>query len=159
MQNRIMGLAVVGLFAVAGIVALRAQEPKPIPTSDGRVPAGEYVEIDLEGQANRNLLLLVQEVSPNIIHLRGKYGWVAFVSFDAEKKEYRGFFEWPDIPGHGRPGGKWADLYQIRVTVQDGVLRIEGKSAKNEMLIRAKPSGGGPAQKPSQSTQSPEAKR
>ena len=45
----------------------------------------------------------------------------------------------------GRPGGKWADLYQVRVVVQDGVLRIEGKSAGNEMLIRAKSSGGGPA--------------
>ena len=36
------------------------------------------------------------------------------------------------IPGLGRPGGKWTDLYQIRMVILDGVLRIEGKSTGNE---------------------------
>jgi len=141
MRTRVVGLVAVGVLAVA--VFSRAEEPKPAPApaGEGRVPPGEYVEIDPEGRPNRDFLLLVQEVSPNIVHLRGKNGWVAFASYDAAKKEYRGFFEWPEIPGLGRPGGKWGDLYQIRVAVQGGVLRIEGKSAANEMLIRAKPSG------------------
>ncbi len=144
MRNRASGLLAVGFFTVVVVVSAMAQEPKPAPTpaTDGRVPPGEYVEIDSEGRANRDFLLAVQQVSPNIVHLRGRNGWVAFASFDADKKEYRGFFEWPDIPGVGRPTGKWADLYQIRVVVQEGVLRIEGKSAGNEMLIRAKSSGG-----------------
>lgn len=119
-----------------------AQEPKPaaLPTGDGRAPFGEYVEIDVEGRANRDFLLLVQEVSPNIVILRGKNGWLAFATFDAEKKEYRGSFEWPNIPGLGRPEGKWGELYQIKVMMKDNMLRIEGKSAKNEFLIRARSS-------------------
>jgi hypothetical protein len=155
MQSKIVRLATLGLLAVAGGVASRAQEPKPAPTGDGRVPAGEYVEIYPEGRANRDFLLLVQEVSPNIVHLRGKNGWVAFASFDPGKKEYRGFFEWPSIPGLGRPGGQWADLYQIRVVLQDGLLRIEGKSAGNEMLIRAKSFGNLPAPPQPQAPQPP----
>lgn len=150
MRSTIAGLVAVGLV-VAGVVSLgQAPKPAPAPAGDGRVSAGEYVEIDPEGRPNRDFLLAVQEVSPNIVHLRGRNGWVAFASFDAAKKEYRGFFEWPDLPGVGRPGGKWADLYQIRVVVQDGVLRIEGKSAGNEMLIRAKSSGGDPAPMPAE---------
>ena len=143
MRSTIAGLFVVGLLAASSGLALRAQSQKPAPTGDGRAAAGEYVETDAEGRPNRDFLILVQPVTPNIVHLRGKNGWVAFASFDAEKKEYRGFFEWPDLPGVGRPAGKWADLYQIRVFAQDGVLRIEGKSARNEMLIRARPSAGG----------------
>jgi hypothetical protein len=147
MRSKVVGLLAAVLVAVAMVAPSQAQEPKPAPApaGDGRVPVGEYVEIDPEGRANRDFPLIVQQVTPNIIHLRGRNGWVAFASFDAGKAEYRGFFEWPDLPGVGRPGGKWADLYQIRVVVQDGVLRIEGKSAGNEMLIRAKPGGGGPA--------------
>lgn len=147
MRSRIVCLATVGLLLVSGVVS-RAQEPKAAPAGDGRVPAGEYVEIDLEGRANRDFLLVVQEVSPNIVHIRGKNGWTAFASYDASKKEYRGFFEWPTIPGIGRPSGKWGDLYQIRVAVQDSVLRIEGKSPANEMLIRAKSNGNGDARVP-----------
>ena len=146
MRSAFAGLAALGLLAVSGAVA-HASEPKPT-AGDGRVPAGEYVEIDPEGKANRNFLLMVQVISPNIIHLHGKNGWVAFASYDAEKKEYRGFFEWPDIPGLGRPGGKWADLYQVRVVMKDGILRIEGKSAANELLIRARSSGQAPAPMP-----------
>ena len=147
MRSRATVLLAASFVAVTVVAPARAQEPKPAPApaSDGRVAPGEYVEIDAEGRANRDFLLAVQPVTPNIVHLRGRNGWIAFASFDADKKEYRGFFEWPDVPGVGRPGGKWADLYQIRVAVQDGVLRIEGKSAGNEMLIRAKSSGGGPA--------------
>jgi hypothetical protein len=103
------------------------------------VAAGEYVEIDPEGRANWDFTLLADEVTPNILCLRGRNGWVAFASFDAAKKEYRGFFEFQRIGGRG-PGGKWADLYHVRVAIEDGVLRVEGKSAENEMLIRAKPS-------------------
>ena len=149
MRNRAALLAAVGLIGAA-VAASLAQDPKsapapatdPTPPAGGRAAPGEYVEIDAEGRPNRDFLLLVHEVSPNIVHLRGRNGWVAFASYDADKKEYRGFFEWPDIPGRGRPGGKWAGLYQIRVEVRDGVLRVEGKSAANEMLIRAKPTGG-----------------
>src|SRR5262245_26400396 len=94
-QRRRVGPVAAGLLAVAGAAA-PAQEPKPapasVPTGDGRVAAGAYVEIDPEGRANRDVLLLVQEVSPNIIHLRGKNGWVAFASYRAGKKEYRGCF-------------------------------------------------------------------
>jgi hypothetical protein len=159
MRGRVPGFLVAVLVAAAGVAATRAQEPKPAPAAagDGRVPVGEYVEIDPEGRANRDFPLVVQQVTPNIIHLRGRNGWVAFASFDAGKAEYRGFFEWPELPGVGRPGGKWADLYQIRVVVRDGVLRIEGKSAGNEMLIRAR-SGGGPAPAAPDPTR-PEAKR
>jgi len=144
MRSRIIGLVAVGFVSLEAVAA-RAEEPKaaPTPACDGRVPAREYVEIDAEGRANRDFLLVVQQVTPNMVHLRGKNGWVAFASFDAAKKEYRGFFEWQDIPGVGRPAGKWADLYQIRMVIQDGVLRIEGKSSANEMLIRAKSSGEG----------------
>jgi hypothetical protein len=144
MRVRVIGLLAAGWVAVAWAVPSLAREPGPVPAGDVRVPAGEYVEIDPEGRANRDFLLVVREVTPNIVHLRGRNGWVAFASFDAGKKEYRGFFEWPDLPGVGRPAGKWADLYQIRVVMRDGVLRIEGKSAGNEMLIRARPGGGGP---------------
>jgi hypothetical protein len=152
MRSRIAWLVALSFVAVA-TVSSRAQGPKPAPAGDGRVPTGVYVEIDPEGRPNRDFLLLVQEVSPSIVHLRGKNGWVAFASFEAGKKEYRGFFEWPNLPGVGRPGGKWADLYQIRVAMQDGVLRIEGKSAANEMLIRARPDAEAPAPQP------PEGKR
>ena len=155
MRSRVMGLLAMGLLAAAGAGPALAAEPKPA-AGDGRVAAGEYVEIDADGQPNRAFLLAVHEVTPNIIHLRGKNGWVAFASFDAAKKEYRGFFEWPDGPG-GRPGGKWADLYQIRVAVQDGVLRVEGKSAGNELLIRAKPTG--PALAPGPAPKAPDPKR
>jgi len=128
------------MFAAGGVRGL-GQEAKPtrIPAGDGRLTVGEYVEIDSGGRANHNFMLVVQEVSPNIVQIRGKNGWIAFASFDADKREYRGFFEWPNIPGLGRPQGKWEDLYQIKVTVKEEGLRIEGKSAKNELLIRAKP--------------------
>jgi hypothetical protein len=159
MQSRIVWLGAVVVLTMAGVPASWAQEPKPATAGDGRVSVGEYAEIDPEGRANRDFLLVVQEVSPNIVHLRGKNGWVAFASFDADKKEYRGFFEWPVLPGLGRPGGKWADLYQIRVVMQDGVLRIEGHSAGNEMLIRAKPSGNGAVPQPSGVSPPPAAKR
>lgn len=135
MRHMIAGLFVLGLLAASGAAS---------PAGDGRVSAGEHVEIDKDGRPNRDFLLVVQQVTPNIIHLRGKNGWVAFASFDAEKKEYRGFFEWPELPGVGRPGGKWADLFQIRVAVEDGVLRIEGKSAHNDFLIRARPTADAP---------------
>jgi hypothetical protein len=42
------------------------------------------------------------------------------------------------VDGRG-PGGKWADLYAVVATVRDGVLRVEGKSDRNEMLVRARP--------------------
>jgi hypothetical protein len=133
----------VWVMVAMGLAISTARQPADaavtMRVSDGRVALGDYVEIDTQGQANWDFSLGVLQVTPNIIHLRGKNGWLAFASFDALKKEYRGFFEWPDHPDAGRPGGKWAELYQIRVVVQDGVLRIEGKSAGNEIQIRAKP--------------------
>jgi len=143
MRSGITALLAAGLVAVVTPIGAQQPKPAPAPAGDGRVPVGEYVEIDPAGRPNRDFLIAVQQVTPNIIHLRGRNGWVAFASFDAGNKEYRGFFEWPDLPGVGRPGGKWADLYQVRVVVREGVLRIEGKSAANEMLIRAQSSGGG----------------
>lgn len=139
MRGRGVG-SIAACLVAAGVVTALGREPPPAPTpvGDGRVAAGEYVEIDTEGRANREFLLAVREVSPNIVQVQGRHGWVAFASFDADKKEYRGFFEWPSVPGRGRPAGKWADLYQIRVLVKGGVLQIEGKSAGNELLIRAK---------------------
>jgi hypothetical protein len=146
MRGTIVGLMGVGLLAAIAAVGTRAQESKttPAPTAGGtRVAAGDYVEIDPEGRADWNFTITVEEVTPNIVHFRGKNGWVAFASFDAAKNEYRGFFEFPRVGGRG-PGGKWADLYQVRAVVLDGVLRIEGKSAENEMLIRARPNGDVP---------------
>lgn len=137
MGRRLLESFFLFLVLTAGTIAFGAEDPKA-PTSNGRVAAGVYFEVDSEGKANPDFALVVQELSPNIIHLRGKNGWIAFASFDSEKKEYRGFFEWPEIPGAGRPNGKWADLYQIKVVVKEKQLKIEGKSKENDLTIQAK---------------------
>ncbi len=131
MRIGITALAAVALLAAAGGVC--GQDPKA-----GRVAAGEWVEVDADGKPNKDFTIGVAEATPNILVLRWKNGWVAFATFDADKKEYRGSLEFQSVGGR-RPEGKWADLYQVQVVVQDGLLRIEGKSDKNEMLIRAKP--------------------
>jgi hypothetical protein len=119
--------------------------PEPVPSSvpliraldRGRIAVGQYIEIDAAGQANWLLGLTVQEVTPEFICVRGQHGWLAFAVYDVATKQYRGYFEWQEFGGRRSPGGKWGDLYQIRLFSQNGVLRLEGRSPGNEILIRA----------------------
>jgi hypothetical protein len=106
----------------------------------GRVAPGEYVELDEQGVPNPSFVFAAREVTPNIIEVRGVNGWVAFAAYDEEKKEYRGCFEWQQFGPHRSPGGKWADLYQVRlVRLAGGRVEITGKSKANDMTIRAVP--------------------
>ena len=104
----------------------------------GRVASGEYVEVSEKGVPDPNLRLGVREVTPNILEVRGINGWAAFASYDEARKEYRGFFEWQRFGPHRSPGGKWADLYEIRlIREKGGRLHMTGKSKANDFVIRA----------------------
>ena len=110
------------------------------PAGIGRVNAGEYVEMDEKDVANPALLLRVQVVTPNIVEVRGVNGWVTYASYDEDRKEYRGFFEWQQFGPYRSPSGKWADLYQVRLVAQPGgQLHMTGKSKANDFVIRARP--------------------
>ncbi len=129
----IASLAVVVGLALCGSPAGAQEEAR-------RVAAGDYVEVDEQGVPNSTLAVKVHEVTPNILEARGANGWVVYASYDAAQKEYRGFFEWQKFGPYRSPAGKWADLYQIRLSRQDGgQFRIDGKSKDNEFVIRAAP--------------------
>jgi hypothetical protein len=114
-------------------------KPGVAPAGMGRVTTGDYVEVDDKDVANPLLGVRVQEVSPNIIELRGANGWVTYASYDEAQKEYRGFFEWQQFGPHRSPGGKWADLYHVRLVVlEGGKLHMNGRSKTNDFVIRAK---------------------
>ena len=142
-MERITHLALV-LLCAAGVtafaVAADKDKPNPQRTGAGRVRAGEYVEVDENGVPNALLGVLVREVTPNIVEVRGANGWVTYTSYDEAQKEYRGFFEWQQFGPLRSPGGKWADLYQVRLVQQeDGQLHMTGKSKDNDFVIRAAP--------------------
>ena len=128
--------AIVLCFSALQAVA----EEKSEPAGAGRAKVGEYVEVDEKGKAEPRLRLQLQEVSPNIIAVRGINGWIMFASYDETNKEYRGFFEWQAFGPTRNPGGKWSDLYQVRLITQaDGKLLMAGKSKANDFTIRAEP--------------------
>ncbi len=133
-----LGLALSGLLLV-GVAANGDDKPDAKPAGTGRLPAKEYIEVDEKGVPNARFLLRVAEATPNIVEVRGINGWVAYASYDEAQKEYRGFFEWRRLGTGGAPGGKWADLYQIRMVKNaDGELVMTGKSKENDFVIRAR---------------------
>jgi uncharacterized protein (TIGR03067 family) len=96
--------------------------------------------VNEKGETNPGLVVGVQEVTSNIVVVHGANGWVAFASYDEAQKEYRGFFEWKEFGAYRSPGGKWADLYQVRLVAQEGgQLHMTGKSKAHDFLIRARP--------------------
>lgn len=134
----VSGLVWFGIFGI-GAVAGGADKPSAEQAGTGRVPAKEYVEVDEKGVPNPRFRLRVAEATPNILEIRGINGWVAYTSYDEGQKEYRGFFEWQRLGPLGNPGGKWADLYQVRLIRQpDGQLLMTGKSKANDFVIRAR---------------------
>ncbi|MDY3560489.1 hypothetical protein R5W23_001724 [Gemmata sp. JC673] len=138
-------VALVSGFVLAITFASAGADDKPLPAGSGRVAAKEYVEVDEKGVANARFRLRVREATPNILEIRGINGWVAFTSYDEGQKEYRGFFEWQQMGALGNPGGKWADLYQVRLVRQaNGELLMTGKSKNNDFVIRAKEYGPTP---------------
>jgi len=110
------------------------------PTGAGRISPGEYIEVDEKGVPNPVLGVQIREVTPNILEVRGANGWVTYVSYNEAQREYRGFFEWQQFGPYRSPGGKWADLYQVRLVQQDGgQVHMSGKSKANDFIIRAAP--------------------
>jgi hypothetical protein len=115
------------------------EKPNSTPAGTGRVSPGLYNELNDQGEVNPVSLVQIQEVTPNIVEVRGANGWVVFASYDEAKKEYRGFFEWQRFGEHRSPGGKWADLYQVRLVAQGGrQFHMTGKSTANDFIIRGK---------------------
>jgi uncharacterized protein (TIGR03067 family) len=109
------------------------------PTGTGRVSPGVYKELNEKGELNPPSMVEIQEVTPNIVVVRGVNGWVAFAAYDEARKEYRGSFEWRQFGAARSPGGKWADLYQIRlIAVEGGLFHMTGKSKDNDFIIRGK---------------------
>ncbi len=94
------------------------EKADPAPAGTGRVNPGLYVQVDEQGVPNPPFVFRVQEVTPNIVEVRGINGWVCYASYEEAQKEYRGFFEWQQFAGYRSPGGKWADLYQVRLVAQ-----------------------------------------
>jgi hypothetical protein len=142
-MERVPRLAVV-LLCGAAVAAIALAEDKdkaaPLPGGAGRVSPGEYVEVDDKGVPNPVFAVLVREVTPNILEIRGVNGWVTYASYDEAQKEYRGFFEWQQFGPIRSPGGKWADLYEVRLVRQhNGQLHMSGKSKANDFVIRAAP--------------------
>jgi hypothetical protein len=80
----------------------------------GRIAPGEYVQIDDKEQPMNDFTMTVTRVTPNILELRGNNGWVSYVSYAPETKNYNGFWEWQSFKGERSPGGKFADLYLIQ---------------------------------------------
>jgi uncharacterized protein (TIGR03067 family) len=144
-MKRVLYLVVLVFYgpAVGSMVLANEQDRSdPGPAGVGRVPPGLYVEVNETGQQHPSLVVGVQEVTPNIVLLRGVNGWLAFASYDESRKEYRGFFEWKEFGAGRSPGGKWADLYQFRLVAQeDGQFHMTGKSRANDFIIRGKPRG------------------
>lgn len=133
-------LACGGLMSFATVVGGGQDQPAAAADRVGRVSAGDYVEHDEQGTPNPMLTLRAREVTPHILELRGVNGWVAYLSYDESAREYRGFFEWQQFGPYRSPGGKWADLYQVRLVRQDGGRFVmTGKSKTNELTIRAVP--------------------
>jgi hypothetical protein len=130
----ILGGAVVAATAAGG----DKDKAGALPAGTGRVAPGDYVEVDEAGAPNPALQIRVQEVTPNILEVRGANGWVTYASYDEDQKEYRGFFEWQQFGPVRSPGGKWADQYQVRLVRADGLIQMTGKSKANEFVIRAK---------------------
>jgi hypothetical protein len=142
-MKRILYLSVVLLGGVA--VSSTAQGRDKVqassdPAGVGRVSPGLYVEVDDKGVSNPLLVVRVQEVTTNIVEIRGANGWVTYASYYVAQKEYRGFFEWQQFGDYRNPGGKWADLYQVRLVAQEGgQFHMTGKSKANDFVIRGKP--------------------
>jgi hypothetical protein len=134
--------AVVLCGATVAPIAGGGDKDKAGPTTGGagRVSPGENVEVDEKGAPNEPFAVRVQELTPNILEVRGVNGWVAYASYDEAQKEYRGFFEWQQFGPYRSPGGKWADLYQVRLVARaGGQFQMTGKSKANDFVIRAKP--------------------
>lgn len=142
-------LHAVAVLAIGAVAAGGADNVKPgaVPTKAeesaksegaGRLPEGTYVEVDEKGVEEPRLAIRLRPVTANIVEVRGANGWVVFASYDEAQREYRGFFEWQQYGPLQSPGGKWADLYQVRLVRQnDGLLHMTGKSKANEFVIRA----------------------
>jgi uncharacterized protein (TIGR03067 family) len=134
----------VAVLCVPGVssMALAGDTDKahPAPAGVGRVSPGLYVEVNEKGEPNPLSGVGVQEVTPNIVVVSGANGWVAFAAYDEARKEYRGCFEWKAFGPYRSPGGKWADLYQVRLVAQEGgQFLMTGKSRANDFIIRGKP--------------------
>jgi hypothetical protein len=128
------------LVSVAAVVGGEQEKSAAADERAGRVGAGDYVEQDEQGRPNPLFTLRAREVTANILELRGANGWVAYLSYDESAREYRGFFEWQQFGPYRSPGGKWADLYQVRLVRQDGGRFVmTGKSKSNDLTIRAAP--------------------
>jgi hypothetical protein len=139
-----LGYLPFGLLCGAVFASMASGDGKdqadPAPAGVGRVIPGLYVEVDESGAPNPLLVVRVQEVTPNIVEVRGANGWVSYASYDEARKEYRGFFEWQQFGGYRSPGGKWADLYRVRLVAREGgQFHMTGKSKANDLVIRAKP--------------------
>jgi uncharacterized protein (TIGR03067 family) len=139
-MKRVLYLTVVVLCGPAlASMALAGNKDKadPAPVGVGRVSPGLYVEVNERGEPNPLLEVGVQEVTPNIVVVSGANGWVVFAAYDEAQKEYRGFFEWKQFGAYRSPGGKWADLYQVRLVAQEGgQFHMTGKSKANDFIIR-----------------------
>jgi hypothetical protein len=137
----ILYLTIVLLCEAAMVsTTLAGDKADSTPAGVGRVNPGLYVEVNEKDEANPLLVVAVQEVTPNIVMVRGANGWVTFACYDEADKEYRGFFEWKDFGAGRSPGGKWADLYQVRLVAQEGGrIYMTGKSKANDFIIRGKP--------------------
>jgi hypothetical protein len=139
-MKRIPSLGIVLLCGAAIAVAAETEKPNLQPAGAGRVSPGDYLEVDEKGVPNALFAVQVRDVTANIVEVRGANGWVTYASYDEAQREYRGFFEWQQFGPHRSPGGKWADLYQVRLVQQeDGQLHMTGKSKANEFVIRAAP--------------------
>jgi hypothetical protein len=148
MMGRVACVFAVLLMGPLHLIIASDDPKKTEPPIDGvgRVSLGEFVEVDEKGIPQPvlpdvpKLLIKIDEVTPNIVVLSGINGWVTFASYDESKKEYRGFFEWKQFGPLRSPGGKWADLYEVRLIKQaNGDILMTGKSKTNEFVIRATP--------------------
>src|SRR5580698_4985706 len=121
-MNRALSLTAAvlcGLLVAPIALGGRKDDGETAPAGAGRVSPGSYKELNEKGEINPLSMVEIQEVTPNIVVVRGVNGWVAFAAYDETHKEYRGSFEWRQFGANRSPGGKWADLYQIRLVAQE----------------------------------------
>lgn len=115
-------------------------EPKIATAATGRVKAGDFIQLEDNGKANPEFAMIAKAVTPNIVELRGTNGWVAYLGYDEETKEYTGTWEWQSFKGGRSPGGKWADCFRVRaIVLEGGAVKLDGKSKENAFQLTYKP--------------------
>jgi hypothetical protein len=89
--------------------------PKGKGDSDepGRIPPGEYVQLDDKNNPRVDLTMTVTRVSPHILEARGNEGWVMYAVYSPEQKLYSGVWEWQSLKSDKIPATKAGIPYNV----------------------------------------------